>query len=205
MSDDPLLQVDSDLLRDLSVKPSSVANEDKDRDLERLMLLIPFIKRDAYERYLLIHHFVDALSTVWGGFLLSTIFFSLLCTGFTYYLLVISNNAGEAHSVFGFILGLGIATVLFIWPVWCLVQANTGVDVITESFKLTAPDDYFLLGDKNTWRTFSEEAPLYWCILGVPITQKVLRAYYSTVGTAAPVITAMMLNAEKFLPNNSAS
>lgn len=202
LSADPLLRGDTERQSSFEVSPGSEAHEADKKDLERLMLLIPFIKRDAFERYLLIYHFVDKMSDVWGGFLLSTILLSLLATGFTYYLLVISTNASDGASVFGFVLGLGVSTVLFIWPVWCLVQANTGVDVIAESFQLTAPDDYMLLGDRETWRTFSEEAPLYWNIMGVPITQKVLMAYYSTAGTVAPVVTAMLLNAQEYVPSS---
>lgn len=184
------------------VVPASEEDQAKEADLGRLMLLIPFIKRDAFERYLLIHHFVSTMSEIWGGFLLSTLIFSLLATGFTYYLLVISNSVGNNEPIFGFIIGLGVATVLFIWPVWCLAMANTGVNIISESFQLTAPDDYMLLGDRDTWQTFAEQAPLYWTILGVPITRSVLRAYYSTAGPALPLIMSLLYNAKNYLPKS---
>ena len=185
-------------IRDRSTEKGLLSAEvENDRqDLERLMLLVPFIKRDAYERYLLIYHFVKKVSDIWSAFLFWTVLISLASTGITYYLVLVTLEFNHSKAqLWGFVLAVLLEAALFIFPVACLVHANTHVDHILKNL---------LLGDRDTWREFTESAPLYWCIIGIPITRNVLFAYYSAAGTAAPVIFGLVLqfwNKVPFLKN----
>lgn len=163
--------------------PTDPMSQAKTDELERLMLLVPFIERDAFERYLLIHHFIMEISKQWSAFLFCTLFISLLSTGLTYYLMY---SYGKIE--WGFLMAIVLETLFFVYPVACLGYANKHVKHILYNFRVTAPDDYAVLGDRERWREFTDDAPLYWCIFGVPITDTVLTAYVSTAATVAPVI-----------------
>lgn len=171
----------------LTVMPTDNLSMDQHKQLQKTLLLVPFIQRDAFERYLLIHHFVRMISTQWSAFLFSTLFLSLLSTGFTYYLLITSKQIQ-----WGFILAIIVETLFFVYPVACLGYANKHVDELLNNFKMTSPDDYAVLGSRDKWKKFTEDAPLYWTIMGIPITRSVLTAYLSAAGTVAPVVIGIL-------------
>lgn len=165
-----------------------LTEEDKEKhiELEQLFLLAPFIQRDAYERYLLINNFVKEISKQWSGFLFMGIFLSLASTGITYYFIIAAPNI-----VWQYWFALFIEALFIIYPVACLGYANKHVDNILRNFNSTSPDDYEILGSRDKWAAFTAESPLYWTILGVPVTKNVLTAYISAAGTVAPVVLAL--------------
>ena len=152
-----------------------------------MFLLEPFIQRDGYERYLLMHKFISEISKQWSLFLFCALFLSLGSTVLTYYLLISTKQLN-----WGFILALAVEALFFIYPVACLGYANKHVGNILRNFRLTSPDDYELLGSRDKWVEFTSKCPLYWHIMGIPITKNVLTAYYTTAGTVAPAVLAVL-------------
>jgi len=166
-----------------------LTEEDKEKhiELEQLFLLTPFIQRDAYERYLLIHHFVHEISIQWSTFLFMGVFLSLASTGITYYFIIIAPTF-----VWQYWFALAAEALFIIYPVACLGYANEHVDNILRNFNSTSPDDYEILGSREKWKDFTAQSPLYWTVMGVPITKNVLTAYISAAGTVAPVVLALV-------------
>lgn len=169
----------------IALSPTNALHKQLQDDLDRMLLLFPLIKRDAYERYLLLHNVVTQFTSAWSGILFCTLALSLASTVFTY-VVVLQYNFDWSSG-----LALVVETTLFVYPVACLGYANKHVDNILLNFKLAAPDDYVALGDRETWKTFVEENQLYWRVLGVPITDRVLWTYVYSAATVAPVIVAV--------------
>lgn len=167
-----------------------------------MLPLTPLIKRDAFERYLLIYNYVNNMSALWGGYLFTILFVSVLSTILTYYLLIISNGTAIGE-IWGYILALVVEFVLFVYPVWCLQYANSNVDQILLNFRLASPEDYMLLGNRDDWKSFTKETPLYWTIVGVPITRKTLLAYLSAALPTLPLVLAVMFKISNDLPYTS--
>lgn len=105
------------------------------KDVERMMLLAPLIRRDAYERYLIMHHFISELSSVWSSFLFFTLLLSLVSTGLSYYLMVHTSDGFVGLYLFA----IAIETAMFVWPVWCVVRANSHVGIIKVSAIFIVP------------------------------------------------------------------
>lgn len=175
------------LLNKAHLLPLSDADREKHVELEQLFLLTPFIQRDAYERYLLIYHFVKEISAQWSSFLFMCIFLSLASTGITYYFVIKAD-----HFVWQYWFALFVEALFIIYPLACLGYANKHVDNILRNFNATCPDDYEILGPREKWTEFTATSPLYWTILGVPVTKNVLTAYVSAAGTVAPVVLALV-------------
>lgn len=167
--------------------PVSDYEKTKYLELERLFILTPFIQRDAYERYLLIHHFVKQISDQWSLFLFCCIFCSLGATALTYYFLYKSKQI-----IWQYIFALVLEALFVIYPVACLAYANKHVENILLNFKFSSPDDYQILGSRDKWTDFTTKSPLYWTIIGIPITKNVLTAYASAASATLPVIIAMV-------------
>lgn len=182
-------------------------------DTDRLFLLLPIIKRggcehyfvvllfsllhgipfshypDAYERYLLLFNFTKAFSAQWSMFLFTQLLIVMLMTGVTYYLLI----RGDRR--WGYFLALGVETLAFIYPVYCLGYANKHVNNILAKFRRATPDDFAAMGNMDEWRQFVADNQVYWTIMGLPITFAVLKTYFYTAATTAPVVLTFIYTA----------
>jgi hypothetical protein len=150
-------------------------------DLDRMLHIMPYVKRDAYERYIYIHEIMLAFGKRWRT-LLSCL---LAATGaqiiYGFYLLFsVSLDVYLAVSMAGCI-------VLFLFPVYCLAYTNSAVDTIFNGFSYAAPEDYQALGGRDTWLTFITQAPLYWHIFGFAITRTWLTGIMCSIVLAAIV------------------
>eukprot|EP01038_Epipyxis_sp_PR26KG_P016203 gene16203-22039_t len=107
-----------------------------------LVKLTPeLIQRDAHERYLVVQNYMHESSVLWGKLLAA-----VLVTG-----------------------GFALAVVLYV--IICVAYANGAVDRIAKGFKYAAEKDFELLGSRESWLTYIEQAPIYWYIFGFAITR----------------------------------
>lgn len=154
--------------------------------------VVSYMRRDAFERYLYIKHFVAESSRLWSNFLVCTWGVSGLIIGVTYFSIITNySKTGivDISAVVYFFVSVAIAFLLLV----LLSMTNTAVDIILNSFIYSGLDDYKLIGGRDEWVAYIGGAPLHWAVMGFVITPAWLSAFATTVlsGVASVFILPM--------------
>jgi hypothetical protein len=133
--------------------------------------LMDYLQRDAYEHYLFIREFMFIGSRAWSPIILTLtfldIFYVLL---FAYNAVASSGNLTPSNRAY-FIIWIAIRVFLLtIYPIVSLAHANAYVYVLQEQFLVAAPEDFSVLGGRDSWLQYLEKVPAIWTVYGVLIT-----------------------------------
>jgi hypothetical protein len=159
--------------------------------LKDLLRLEPSVRRDAYERYLYMRHFMNAASKEWSP-LLVLIFAFTLCACLICYVLLQDMPLTYYHRSVPLLGGLAAEFVLLIWPLYCLAYSNIRVDQIRETFYNCAPGDFASIGGVTEWTAFMTANSLYWNVMGIPITIEVMQSWFSYLIGFLPFILVVL-------------
>ena len=168
------------VLRYQSMRQFSEENLKLDSCTASFDMLRAGIRRDAFERYLYIKHFVSESSRLWAPFLLISWLLDILLMVTSYSTIVHTySQYGEidAPSIIYFCVSALSAAYLLL----LVAITNTAVDVISGAFVYSGLDDYALIGGRAEWVAYIAEAPLYWTILGFVITPAWVGAFATTI------------------------
>jgi len=186
-------------------------------DEDRLMTMAE-LRTDAYERYLLIQHFLSSTSFLWDYFFLFYIlgFFGL----FIFFAsLLFSSSFSAIPLIFFYEL---FAVIFLFFPIGIMAYANYAVVDLVNEFLYSAPASgefnalplwlspnklpldeeaaksifarprghFSLVGGRKEWLVFLTQAPLYWNLMGLPITPRLLQ---TAVGGFATTLALTLL------------
>lgn len=150
------------------------------------------IKRDAYERYLFCHNYMDSASSTWSValFLLLAVSCMLFVYGYSLILYVYKVSGYLEPSFMGI---CAVTAGMIIFVLICMTYANAAVDNITKAFCFCSVEDYKLLGGREEWMEYTEKAPVYWYIFGFAITRSWLVGFLGgSVTTVAGTAVLVM-------------
>ena len=141
------------------------------------------VRRDAFERYLYIKHFIKESSRLWSPFLL-LLWTSGVCLLVFCYVLLVSWYQQYGHIDPTLVIYFITATVLNFYILFLISLTNTTVNKIRDAFVYSSLDDYSLLGGRDEWIAYIDQAPIYWTVLGFVITPAWLASFVTAVATA---------------------
>jgi hypothetical protein len=136
------------------------------------------LRRDAFERYLYIKHFIRESSEIWGPFLVISWLTAAVIMAVSAVQAVLAQRNGvidfTSHVYFVF----GALTALYLMLL--IAQTNTTVEIIRSAFVYSGLDDYALLGGRAEWVGYIDQAPIHWSVLGFVITPAWVGAFLSS-------------------------
>ena len=169
------IRVTEDQLLNLSLGPA-YGNE-----AISVTTFVELLQRDAVERYLFLHNFLDSASAQWGTLLFLSMAFSLFI-GIYLYFAIVYFLAETGHFRAEFFGSMIVCALILIFILLCVSYANTAVDKMIKIFKFAGYDDYAVLGTtdnsgRDHWKTYIEDTPIHWYIFGFPVTRSWLVAF----------------------------
>ena len=195
------------LLRKLKIPDfDSVAELSKEEMLVKL--LGAYLKRDCYERYILLKNLMEKISILWSGILVTIL---LASTIFSIYLYTILLFTGFA--LYGTIAMLLFAICCCLTPILCCSYANSAMDklvfryefhiyhfsftntnttiLLLHSLKTSGPDDYSVIGGREAFLAFANDTPCFWYIFGFAITPSWLAGFMG--GSASAIAVSVLV------------
>jgi hypothetical protein len=153
--------------------------------------LAHLIKRDSFERYLFIQRFFGYATKLWSNVLFSALILSLIAAVYIYI------SAIWEYSEYGTVNQLYIFACFFdcvfmLGLICTLMHANSAVDLIRVGLVNSSKDDYKLIGSREEWIGFIDEAPCYWYIFGFAITRSWLFGFIG--GALTAVVGAFVMS-----------
>ena len=153
------------------------------------------IKRDAFERYLLVNNIFVQTSEIWS---VALSIFLILCAAiaieayisFLYYYFVPGSISIQSIATLA-----GVIAISFL-IVYCVAHANGAIDNITLGFTYCGMEDYGILGSRSDWKEYVADAPIYWYIFGFPITKQWVTSFIS--GGVTTIVGTITVS--KFIP-----
>jgi hypothetical protein len=174
-------------IADIPNHDGSANKDDMSVKLKDLLRLEPSVRRDAYERYLYMRHFMNAASNEWSPLLMLIFAFTVFACLVTYVLLE-DEPLTNYHRSVPLLGGLAAEFLLLIWPLYCLAYSNIRVDQIRSTFYNCAPGDFAAIGGVTEWTTFMTANSLYWNVMGIPVTIQVMQSWASYLIGFVPFI-----------------
>jgi hypothetical protein len=156
------------------------------------------VRKDAYERYLMIQHFMYQAGKLWGTKLFCGVLGAcgVLIYCYVYVLFCIQENENIMSTCVMPIIVGAFAAAVFAFLLFCIAHANSTVEKIRVGFITASCRDYQLLGDqgggKEEWLEFTTESPAYWYILGFAVTRSWI--YGVITGAVSAVVSAVVLS-----------
>lgn len=180
-----------------AVLESHSSDDHLEMSLQTLSLLSPYIRRDAYERYLFIQNFMQQSSTKWQAFLSALMVVTLAGLTYFYVTLALLIASGSVHKQIYTLCILVIfagAPLIFIfsYPLSSLAFANIKVSRIRSIFSGACPDDFGPFGNMDDWASFMDANPLYWTIYSMPINKAFFQTYVSALAGVIPALVAVV-------------
>lgn len=173
------------LLRKLKIPDfENVAEFSKEEMLVKL--LGAYLKRDCYERYILIKNLMEKISVLWSGMLVTIL---LASTIFSIYLYTILLFTGFA--LYGTVAMLLFAICCCLTPIICCSYANSAMDKLVFSVKTSGPDDYSAIGGREAFLAFANDTPCFWYIFGFAITPSWLAGFMG--GSASAIAVSVLV------------
>lgn len=151
---------------------------------KEMMALIPLVKIDAYERYLLMCNFTANFSEKWNELLAFLLIVSLASGGYA------GQALSEGSTRWEYVLTVFGSLFFFTYVVVSLAHANEFVRMCFNIFSNSTPDNFGILGSKEDWTSFTGENNMYWTILGLPVTIAVAKTSIYTLITVVPLVLA---------------
>lgn len=142
------------------------------------------VMTDAHERYLLTLNCVTTFSAFWDAPISLTLVFSLiLCVWYVAYVVIFRTQHAFMFMFLIFAL-IGLLT-----PLTFITHANFRIQELNKLLFSSKPDivlgttssaDFSLLGGRGYWMNVIEALPLYWTVIGIPITPATFQAILVT-------------------------
>jgi hypothetical protein len=173
--------------------PDHGADDDSAR-LKKLLKLEPSIRRDAYERYLYIRHFMAAASREWSP-LLVLIFANTVFTGIMAYDILEAVPIWKWRTTVPLLSAMLGQFLLFVYPLYCLAYANIRVNLIRNTFYNCAPGDFASIGGVAEWTAFMSANTIYWNVMGIPITIEMIQSWGKYLIGIIPVVLGVLKGA----------
>ena len=85
-------------------------------------------------------------------------------------------------------------SILTIYPVVSIARANAYVYALQEQFLVAAPEDFSVLGGRDSWLDYLEKVPAMWTLYGVIITWDRLTGLLWAVVTAISAIAISVVS-----------
>jgi len=143
-----------------------------------------YLQRDAFEHYLFLNKFMSIASRSWSPLIISFYFlYVFLCFLFVYgaveYINLISNIELAYYMIY-----MAIRTyIMVIYPIAAIAGANTLTYAMKEQFLVAAPEDFGVLGGRDTWLSYIDNVPVYWTLYGLAVTWDRLTALVWTIAS----------------------
>lgn len=140
---------------------------------------VPFLERDAFEHYLLIHEYARQSSNLWSPALAFTFLLSTMIVGICLYCMFASHLTANV----GPFIGLIVIQLFFMFlPVYCLASANQAIDDLRDLMGQAAmASDYAVIGGRDLWMDQLRQHPAYWTVFGFPVTSASLVGLVSSI------------------------
>eukprot|EP01038_Epipyxis_sp_PR26KG_P014992 gene14992-20167_t len=147
-----------------------------------LLSIIPRIKRDSYEHYLFIQNYMNQCGQFWSArlvclLLLVCYLFSLGVLSFYHAAKIDNFELAIATSIFIFVRLM----VLVAYPFLSIAHANKYINPLVNSFIISSPEDFSILGGRDAWIAFLTTAPAIWDFYSVWITYDKLIGLSATI------------------------
>lgn len=140
---------------------------------------VPFLERDAFEHYLLIHEYARQSSYLWSPALTFIFLLSALVLAVSLYVVIFGNLKTDI----GPFVWLIVLEVFFMFlPVYCLANANQAMDQMKELMgEAAVASDYSIIGGRDVWLEQLRQHPAYWSVFGFPVTSASLVGLVSSL------------------------
>jgi hypothetical protein len=133
--------------------------------------LMDYMQRDAYEHYLFIREFMHIGSRAWSPIILTLTFLDTFYVSLFIYIAVTSGTQIAVIDWIYFACWIAIRVwLLTIYPIVSLAHANAYVYVLQEQFLVAAPEDFSVLGGRDSWLQYLEKVPAIWTVYGFLVT-----------------------------------
>jgi hypothetical protein len=132
---------------------------------------LKYVQRDAFESYLFLREFMSTCSKAWS---FTILLFAFLAVFFIFsFLLGSIANAKFITDVEWayYTIWTSIRVVsLIVYPITSLAHANVCVYALEEQFLVAAPEDFAVIGGRDSWLDYIQKVPAMWMIYGVAIS-----------------------------------
>jgi hypothetical protein len=161
--------------RSTSVARSSVSMEARPPRKGELAVTVhgalEYVQRDAFESYLFLREFMSTASKAWS---FTILLFAFLAVFFIFsFLLGSIANAKFITDVewayYTIWTSIRVAS-LIVYPITSLAHANVCVYALEEQFLVAAPEDFAVIGGRDSWLDYIQKVPAMWMIYGVAIS-----------------------------------
>jgi hypothetical protein len=131
------------------------------------------IKRDAIEQYLFIQETMTIVGNIWSPVLTGLFVLTIYLSASEIYYLLFERS----QHLGGYYIYVEAALYVFAWfiflviyPICSIAFANFYLLKISENFKLSAKEDYQVIGGQEEWLELFEKYPVVWTYYGIYIT-----------------------------------
>ena len=144
-------------------------------DLEKgavsLSEALVYVKRDSYESYLFIREYMSTASAAWSPMILT---FAFLAVFFTLLFLVggLQNVAIITPLMWAYYtVWVAIRIyLLIVFPVSSLAHANAYAYALQEQFLVAGPEDFAVIGGRDSWLEYLDKVPALWTVYGIAVS-----------------------------------
>lgn len=170
------------------------------------------LRRDAFQRYHLIHHYIKSASRTWDLTVFIVLLVSLLSFILYLYNVFIGISDSERTSRNASLVTISwviFALITFFFPTACIAYTNTATTEIIRSLKFSQPcpsdeycskvaesrvdeakEDFQVIGGRSEWLQYVTENPIQWTVYGFPITTSWLQTFM--VGAASTLLISLL-------------
>lgn len=144
----------------------------------------PGIKCDAFQRYLLIKSYANALGKEYETFFGFGVVFNALMCIYGYYSLIFYYTKFHYFDLFSLLI-LVFNALLLLFFFFVISIANTCKDIIISTIQQSGAEDYAIIGGREMWLSYIAATPITWKVFGYVITQDWLVRLIGTLASGA--------------------
>ena len=128
------------------------------------------IQRDAQENYLFIREFMNRSGELWSPAMVGLAVFAMFML-FVYIIFTAASTNVSAFALASVVLTVSTRMlILVIYPISSICHANSYLFVLKEAFLVSAPDDFMVIGGRESWLAFLQDVPAIWTLYGLWLT-----------------------------------
>eukprot|EP01033_Poteriospumella_lacustris_P010165 gene10165-7250_t len=154
------------------------------------------ISRDATEQYLFIREAMNTAGRIWSPVITGLIFLAIfIATAEVYAAYYATTRGYNSIYIFIRITAFVITRILILvfYPIVSIATANAYLLKIGDVFRVSAEEDYEVIGGRDRWLDFLEKFPAVWTYYGVYVTPERLAgiAWTTFIAFLSVVFTAL--------------
>jgi hypothetical protein len=157
-----------------SAATSNCSGDSKSKSPDKVVTVcgaLEYVQRDAFESYLFLREFMSTCSKAWS---FTILLFAFLAVFFTIIFLLGAISHAKVISDIDWAFYTIWTTIrivlLIVYPVTSLAHANVYVYALEEQFLVAAPEDFAVIGGRDSWLEYLQKVPAMWMIYGIAVS-----------------------------------